>query len=115
MTVFKFNIVDIIGSHTAISPSKAVILYNHFKNHLKSNVTIEYSFQGLQDCSSAFCNAFVGKIYMDFGQSVKNNISFVGLDNENQIWGEKVHRAIHLGIEENYRNSSQQALEEILS
>lgn len=109
------KIIDIIGSSVAISPSKATSLYEHLKNAVQSNQKVVYSFIDVQDCSSAFCNASIGKLYMNLEpKTIKGLITFSDFG-DNEIWNEKVNRAIDLGTEENYRNSSQQALEEILS
>lgn len=109
------KIIKIIGSPVAISPSKASLLYEHFLMVIKSGNRTEYSFEGVQDCSSAFCNASIGKLYMNCDEKVVSSlISFTDFDEEG-IWKEKVNRAIMLGSEENYRNSNQQTLEEILA
>ncbi len=111
----KKLISDIIGSNVAISPTKGNILYEHFLAVLKSLEKVEYSFSGLQDCSSAFCNASIGKLYMNFSPSqVAAIISFTGFES-NEIWIDKVNRAINLGTEVNFRNSNLQALEAVMA
>ena len=51
---------------------------------------------------------------MNFDKNlISKLISFNDFDE--QIWIEKVNRAKMLGIDENYRNNSQQTLEEIIS
>ncbi len=108
------RIVDIIGSPVAISPSKADLLYGHFVHTIKSGIQTSFSFLDIQECSSAFCNASIGNLYMKFDeQEILRFISFQ--DFEEEIWIEKVNRAKMLGIDENYRNNSQQTLEEIIS
>lgn len=109
------KIIDIIGSSVAISPNKATFLYEHLKSAVQSNQAIVYSFTDVQDCSSAFCNASIGKLYMNLEpKKITGLISFSDFG-DNEIWKEKVDRAINLGTEENYRNSSQQTLEEVIA
>lgn len=109
------KIINIIGSPVAISPNKASLLYEHFIEMVNSGTKTVYSFESVQDCSSAFCNASVGKLYMNFDpELVSSLISFVNFDEEG-IWNEKINRAKFLGSEENHRNNSEQALEEILA
>ncbi len=109
------KIIDIIGSSVAISPNKATFLYEHLKKVVQSNEKVVYSFVNVQDCSSAFCNASIGKLYMNLEpKKIASLITFSDFG-DNEIWNEKVNRAINLGTEENYRNSSQQTLEEVIA
>lgn len=109
------RIIEIIGSPVAISPLKASLLYTHFVQMFESKTQVVYSLKGIDDCSSAFCNASVGKLYMNYNEKIISSlISFTDFDEEG-IWAEKINRAKQLGIEENYRSSNQQTLEEILA
>lgn len=109
------RIIDIIGSPVAISPFKANALFEHFVSALQHNTCVEYSFQGIEDCSSAFCNAAIGKLYMKYdAKLVSSLISFTDFDAEG-IWEEKVKKATRLGVEENYRNNNQKSLEAVLA
>jgi hypothetical protein len=97
------KLTEIIGSATAISPIKGQIAYDYVANLLSNASYITISFDGISDCTSAFCNSFVGKLYMNFDpQLVDSLITFEDLDFDG-IWNKKITNARLLGTNENVR------------
>jgi hypothetical protein len=107
------KLVDIIKSEFATSPKKGLLAYNYVADLLSSNKEILISFDSIDDCTTAFCNAFVGKLYMDFEtDKLKHLLHFNSLNNP--IWQKKINNAILLGSNENIRNERNANLEELI-
>lgn len=109
------KIIDIIGSRVAISPSKANLLYDYFVDVLKTKSVSVFSFAGIEDCSSAFCNASIGKLYMNYDRHLIDGLIHFSDYEKEEIWSEKIKRAMRLGIEKNLRDNNQMALENLLN
>lgn len=109
------KLIDIIKSEFATSPKKGSLAYDFVADIISSNKDILISFEAIEDCTTAFCNAFVGKIYMDFDtEKVNTLLHFSDLPN-NSIWEKKIKNAILLGTNENVRNERIANLEELIA
>lgn len=109
------KLIDIVKSEFATSPKKGLLVYDFVVEIISSNKDILISFEGIEDCTTAFCNAFIGKIYMDFDiEKVNSLLHFRDLP-ENGIWEKKIKNAILLGTNDNMRNERIANLEELIA
>jgi hypothetical protein len=105
---------DIIKSTTAISPRAGNQAFDFVIRFLESSNPVQISFSGISDCSSAFCNSFIGRIYMKFDPAfVDEVIRIIDLGN-NKIWANKLADAKMLGVNENLRSVRKSSLEELV-
>jgi len=105
----------IILSNSAISVKKAALAYNFVTESLQKGGHIEISFDGIEDFTSAFANAFIGKLYMNFDPSILNAVlSFVAIDKDS-VWYNKIENAIRFGSNENLRNYHQNNLSDLIT
>lgn len=86
----EIKILDIIGTPNAVLRSTAQDFYIEIES--SSNKNIILNFEGIENLSSGFCNASIGKIVMKYPE-IKNNISIINLNDE--ILKRKVDSAIN--------------------
>lgn len=107
------RVIDIIGTKTAISPRAGLLAYEYIATEVKNKHAISVSFEGIQDLTSAFCNAFIGKLYMNFDTDSLNALLQInGIDSE--VWQSKIATAIMLGSSEHARTNHNISLGDIL-
>lgn len=108
------NLKEIIQSTAAISPRTGQKAYDFVSACLKDSKPVTISFDGITDCTSAFCNTFVGKLYMNFSPSkVDSLLTFQGLEGTD-IWSKKIHNAKLLGTNENVRTVRKSNIDELI-
>lgn len=108
------KIIEIIGSKSAVSPRTGLKAYDFVASELTQRSPISISFEGVEDLTSAFCNSFIGKLYMNFEPRVlSSQLFFVGID-ESHVWYKKIKNAILLGANENARTLHKVNLEEVI-
>jgi hypothetical protein len=108
------NLIDIIGSSSAVSPRKGLVAYDFVAPKIFSGESIDVSFEGITDLTSAFCNAFIGKLYMTLDTDVvKTKLRLSGIAAEH-VWMRKIENAILLGSNENARNFHHENLEKAI-
>jgi len=108
------KVIDIIGTKSAISPRTGLKAYEFVASELSQQHPLHISFEGVTDLTSAFCNSFIGKLYMNFGQPLVDSLVHInGVDKEN-IWYKKIESAIYLGTNEQARNLHNSNLRKIL-
>ena len=90
----KLRIIDIIGTPNAILHKFGIQVFESISPILKSNQEVTLSFEGLKNITSGFCNASIGKAYLDFNDAGKL-LTIEGAEN-NPIWQEKINDAIIL-------------------
>ena len=90
----EIRIIDIIGTPNAIIHNFGVQVFNVIKPYLESGEEITLSFDGLRNITSGFCNASIGKAYLEY-KDAGRLIIIKGADG-NPIWLEKVQDAIDL-------------------
>ena len=105
---------SIISTHSAISPRKAVLAYDFVASQLNEKSQITISLVDIEDFTSAFANAFIGKLYMHFDPALLN-ASLIFEDVQNEIWKYKIENAIRLGSDEYIRENHSQNLSELLN
>jgi hypothetical protein len=109
------KLIDIIKSEFATSPKKGLLAYDFVADIISLNKEIIISFDGVEDCTTAFCNAFIGKIYMDFDVEKINALLHIQDLPNNGIWEKKIKNAILLGSNENARAERIANLEELIA
>lgn len=97
------NLTDIIGSTTAISPRTGQKAYEFAEEQIKQGHAITIRFSGVTDCTSAFCNTFVGKLYMNFSPADIDRLVVLEVPAERELWRKKLDNAKLLGTNENVR------------
>ena len=108
------NLIDIIGTTAAISPRTGQKAYDFVSKLIESSQAVTISFNGVKDCTSAFCNSFIGKLYMNFSpDSVDSLLHFEGLS-DHELWQKKVHNAKLLGTNENLRSVRQANIDDLI-
>jgi hypothetical protein len=109
------KLIDIIKSEFATSPKKGLLAYDFVTDIISSNKDVLVSFDGIEDCTTAFCNAFIGKIYMDFEIDKINALLHIKDLPSNGIWEKKIKNAILLGSNDNVRAERIANLEELIA
>lgn len=89
------NITNVIGTPNAIIKKFGEELYLTAIPYIRNNTPITLDFSDIKNLTSGFCNASIGKLFLDFPQTADQLISFSHLD-ENSLWKEKVEDAIYL-------------------
>lgn len=108
------NLTEIIESTIAISPRTGQKAYDFVSSYIRDSKPITISFNGITDLTSAFCNTFIGKLYMNFPSSQVDSLLFlVGLE-ENGLWIKKVNNAKLLGTNENIRSVRKTNIEDLI-
>ena len=108
------NLVEIIQSTAAISPRTGQKAYDFVSAYLADAKPVTISFDGIIDCTSAFCNTFIGKLYMNFSPpQVDSLVTFQGIE-ENDIWSKKIHNARLLGTNENVRTVRKSNIDDLI-
>lgn len=108
----ELKVIEIIGGPVAISPVEGLKLFDTLKSYVDRNITVELSFEGIEDCISSFCNASIGKLYMIYPAEMLDNL--IKCSNYEPIWLSKINNARKLGINENLRNLHEDSLTQIL-
>jgi len=108
------KLIDIIGTTSAVSPRTAQKAYDCIAVMLEQSNKIVLSFEGVTDCTSAFCNSFIGRIYMKFDPSQVDSLFEITDINEKEVWYKKISNAKLLGINENVRALRKTNLEHLI-
>ena len=62
----EINIAQILNSNSAIFHSEGLQIYELLEPGIKSDQNITLSFDNLENCSTQFLNASIGKLYVEF-------------------------------------------------
>ena len=108
------KVIEIIGSKSAVSPRTGLKAYDFVTSELSKSIPIAISFEGIEDLTSAFCNSFIGKLYMNFEPGMlDSNLTITGIE-QSHVWFKKIKNAILLGTNENARTLHKVNLEEVI-
>lgn len=110
----SIKLADLIGTTSAISPRTGQIAYDGVAKLLSNNEAVELSFEGITDCTSAFCNSFIGKLYMDLDPAQVDHLLKITHVADNQVWAKKIHNARLLGSNENVRTVRKSSIDELI-
>jgi hypothetical protein len=90
----EIKILDVIGTPNAILHNFGLKVYDASRPFIFRNIPVIISFEGLKNVTSGFCNASIGKIYLEF-HNASSLLIIKGAEN-NRIWQEKIQDAINL-------------------
>lgn len=105
----RVSIIEIINTPNAIIKKFGEHLYLTLLPQIKLNQPVCIDFKGLNNLTSGFCNASIGRLYFEFPSTAPILISFDNLSN-NEIWSEKVNDAIYLAKNPNKAQLQDSAL-----
>ena len=110
----RMNLTEIIESTAAISPRTGQKAYDFVSAYLTDSKPVTISFEGITDCTSAFCNTFIGKLYMNFSPAqVDSLVTLQGLEGHD-LWDKKIHNAKLLGTNENVRTIRKSNIDDLI-
>lgn len=109
----ELKIIEIINSPNAILHDFGIQVYERTKLFLQENQTVLLSFEGLKNVTSGFCNASIGKLYLDFPKA-EGLLQIQGLE-KHSIWQEKVSSAIDLAKNPKKITIQNNAISELLT
>lgn len=90
------EVSKLLGTFAAISTSSGLELYNYLSSKISKGEYVTLSFKDMRNCTSAFFNNSIGKLYLDFDpNTVDKLMKFIDINN--QIWEYKLNQAIKLG------------------
>lgn len=112
MDVIK--VIDIIDSKSAVSPRTGLKAYDFVASEVTKSHSLHISFEGVEDLTSAFCNSFIGKLYMNFEPSALHSLIHINGVPETHIWYKKIQNAILLGTNENARTLHKSNLADVI-
>lgn len=111
----QLSVKDIISSTVAISPVAGLRVFEVVRRHILQSEKCLLSFSGIENLTSAFCNALIGKLYMEFGEKkIDSLLDVQGLE-QNEIWIERMRTAKILGVDENFRKADQENLSQLFA
>jgi len=108
------KVIDIIGSKSAVSPRTGLKAYDFVASEVNQKHSLHISFEGVEDLTSAFCNSFIGKLYMNFEPAALNSLLHINGVDTSHIWYKKIQNAILLGTNENARTLHKLNLEDVI-
>jgi hypothetical protein len=88
------QISQIINSQNASIHKYGLKVYEEIKKQLVNKVHVKLSFEGLNNVTSGFCNAAIGKIYVEFSDIADKFLECTHVTKD--IWQEKIQSAINL-------------------
>lgn len=89
------NISSLIGTPNAIIQKFGEILYTEAVPYINNNSLVTFDFDGIRNLTSGFCNASIGRLFLEFPSTADSLLHFINL-NENSLWKEKVEDSIRL-------------------
>lgn len=89
------NITKVIGTPNAIIKKFGEQLYLTALPYITNNTPFTLDFSDIRNLTSGFCNASIGKLFLDFPEATSQLLSYSNLD-ANSLWKEKVEDAIYL-------------------
>ena len=109
------NVSEFLDSKSAVSPVKGLELYEVIKASLLKREDISISFAGIEDCTTAFCNASIGKIYIEFGKELVDTLLHFkdyGIENE---WLLKIGKVKTISTQNSLRQAINNSLDELIN
>ena len=107
-------ITEVIENSNAILHKFGLKVFETISNFLKKDEEVTLSFEGVDNCTSSFCNAAIGKLYTEFPKDKVDELFHVeGIDQES-IWDEKVQEAIDLALNEDKQRINDDTIRDLL-
>jgi len=73
----KINISEILDSKSALFHSEGIKVYTLASKELKKNKKVHLSFKGIENCSTQFLNASIGKLYVKYPEDIVKELLVV--------------------------------------
>lgn len=108
----ELKIIEVINTQNAILHEFGLQVFDRVKPLIEANEKVLISFEGLKNVTSGFCNASIGKLYLEFKNADKF-IHLIGLEGH-PIWQEKVNSAIVLAKKPDLIDRQNNAIAELL-
>ena len=89
------NISSSIGTPNAIIQKFGETLYTEALPFINNNTPVTFDFEGIKNLTSGFCNASIGRLFLEFPSTAESLLNFANL-NKNSLWQEKVEDSIRL-------------------
>ncbi|NCA75038.1 MAG: DUF4325 domain-containing protein [Alphaproteobacteria bacterium] len=107
----EVRITDIIGTQNAILHKFGLQVFEVIKPYISSNQPITLSFEGLRNITSGFCNASIGKAFLELSQTAKL-LTISGIDNHPN-WQETIQDSIALATTPDKIKFQEEAISEL--
>jgi len=108
------RIIDLIGTPNAILHRFGLQVFNAITSHLENGEKVTLSFEGVKNCTTAFCHAAIGKLYLKFpGKLLKNKFQIAGIGG-NPIWEEIIDECIELALHPEKQELQNEIVENLL-
>lgn len=109
----NYFVKDIINSRSAISPGKGLKLYEFIKSEIQDKEPITLSFNGIEEVVTAFANASIGKLYLEFDMDYLDKMLL--FKDLSPIWERKIQQARELGSDESARKLHKDNMNSIIN
>lgn len=93
MSPVHLNIKEIIGTPNAIIQSFGLKIFDEASILLSKNIPVVLDFSGIDNITSGFCNASIGKLYSTYSTNID---ILLKIENINSLGMEKINDAIDL-------------------
>jgi hypothetical protein len=90
------KVLDIIETPNAILQKFGWQVYDFLSDKIENGQTIELSFEGLSNLTSSFCNASIGKLYTQYGETLEEKFKIIGITDE--YWQERIEESKLLAL-----------------
>lgn len=78
-----FILKELLENRSPISRNLGKILFELLDKQIEEGVRTEISFKGIENCSSAFLNSSIGRLYLKHDHTrIENLLSFSEIDNK---------------------------------
>lgn len=108
----EFRIIDIISSPNAILHSSGLKIFESIAPYLSKGQSVALSFEGIKNITSGFCNASIGKVYLEY----KNAAELLHIEgiNSNPVGRRKILESIDLATNPDKRIAHNRAISDLL-
>ena len=112
MLIKEIKILDVIGTPNAILHNFGLKIYQELIPYISQNKPIALSFDSIKNVTSGFCNASIGKIYLEFANA--SSLLIIKGADHNPIWLEKIKDSINLATNPEKIKIQDQAISDLL-
>jgi hypothetical protein len=111
----KIIIANILNSKSAVLHDEGLLLFKMLNSSISQNKSIQLSFEGLEDCTTAFLNASIGNLYIKHNlETITTLLSFEGIENQSLL-KTKIDRVIQNASDPKKREIHDDIIHEALS
>lgn len=91
------KIINIINTPNAILQKFGWEVFEKVAQSLRDGKAVELSFEGIENLTSSFCHASIGKLYAEFGAELDEKLNLAYLKKDN-YWLDRVNEAKYLAL-----------------